>query len=49
LDQWARKIAAWGRDVFVYFGDEVKDEGPFLAQDLQKRFDMGSGRKKRAA
>jgi len=39
LAAWAKRIAAWkkeGRDVFAYFGGEVKDRGPFLARELRE-------------
>lgn len=49
LDQWARKILGWKRDAFVYLGGEVKDQGPFLAQELQRRLDALSSTKRRAA
>jgi uncharacterized protein YecE (DUF72 family) len=39
LEAWAEKIIGWKRDAFVYLGGEVKDRGPFLAQDLQKKID----------
>ncbi len=40
LDGWARRVDAWarrGRDVFVYFDNDVKVRAPFDAQNLAAR------------
>jgi uncharacterized protein YecE (DUF72 family) len=40
LDDWARKVAGWrdeGRDVFVYFDNDVKVRAPFDAMSLMER------------
>jgi uncharacterized protein YecE (DUF72 family) len=44
LDAWADRIAAWratGRDVFVYFDNDVKVRAPFDAMNLAARFGHG--------
>jgi uncharacterized protein YecE (DUF72 family) len=44
LDDWARRIAAWqasGRDVHVYFDNDVKVRAPFDALNLAARFGHG--------
>jgi uncharacterized protein YecE (DUF72 family) len=45
LDAWAARIAAWrdaGRDVFVYFDNDVKVRAPFDAMNLAARLGQGS-------
>jgi uncharacterized protein YecE (DUF72 family) len=45
LDAWAKRVAAWsagGRDVFVYFDNDVKVRAPFDAMNLAAR--LGQGR-----
>jgi uncharacterized protein YecE (DUF72 family) len=45
LDAWATRIATWqsdGRDVFVYFDNDVKVRAPFDAMNLAAR--LGQGR-----
>ena len=45
LDRWAAKVAAWadtGRDVFVYFDNDVKVRAPQDAQNLADRLGVGS-------
>jgi len=39
LDRWADKVRAWGRgrDVFVYFDNDVKVRAPFDAMGLMRR------------
>ena len=39
LDGWAEKVRAWGqgRDVFVYFDNDVKVRAPFDAMGLMRR------------
>lgn len=44
LDRWAARIAAWrdaGRDVVVYFDNDVKVHAPFDAQRLAARLGIG--------
>ena len=44
LDRWAERIAGWratGRDVFVYFDNDVKVRAPFDAMNLAARFGQG--------
>ena len=44
LDVWAGKISAWaasGRDVHVYFDNDVKVHAPFDAQRLAERLGVG--------
>jgi uncharacterized protein YecE (DUF72 family) len=48
LDTWAARISAWqatGRDVFVYFDNDVKVRAPFDAMNLAAR--LGHGRRVR--
>jgi uncharacterized protein YecE (DUF72 family) len=42
LDAWAAKVRAWGqgRDVFVYFDNDVKVHAPFDAMGLMRRLDL---------
>jgi len=45
LDAWAARIARWrdgGRDVFVYFDNDVKVRAPFDAMNLAARFGQGA-------
>jgi uncharacterized protein YecE (DUF72 family) len=45
LDAWAARVGAWrdgGRDVFVYFDNDVKVRAPFDAMNLAAR--LGQGR-----
>jgi uncharacterized protein YecE (DUF72 family) len=45
LDDWAARIARWrdgGRDVFVYFDNDVKVRAPFDALNLAARFGQGA-------
>jgi uncharacterized protein YecE (DUF72 family) len=45
LDAWAARIAAWrdgGRDVYVYFDNDVKVRAPFDALNLAARLGHGS-------
>jgi uncharacterized protein YecE (DUF72 family) len=45
LDAWAARIAAWrdgGRDVYVYFDNDVKVRAPFDAMNLAARLGHGS-------
>jgi uncharacterized protein YecE (DUF72 family) len=45
LDRWAARIRTWrrgGRDVFVYFDNDVKVRAPFDAMNLAARFGRGS-------
>jgi uncharacterized protein YecE (DUF72 family) len=45
LDAWAARVAAWrdgGRDVFVYFDNDVKVRAPFDAMNLAARLGQGS-------
>jgi uncharacterized protein YecE (DUF72 family) len=45
LDGWAARIRTWrrgGRDVFVYFDNDVKVRAPFDAMNLAARFGRGS-------
>lgn len=47
LDAWARKIERWtkrGRDVVVYFDNDVKCRAPFDAQNLAARLGQGTRR-----
>lgn len=47
LDAWAEKIAAWqkrGRDVYVYFDNDVKVRAPFDAINLAARLGHGARR-----
>jgi uncharacterized protein YecE (DUF72 family) len=43
LDEWARKIIRWrddpagGRDVYVYFDNDIKVHAPFDAERLARR------------
>lgn len=40
LDEWAQKVRAWrgsGRDVYVYFDNDVKVHAPFDALNLRRR------------
>ena len=40
LDDWARKIDGWrvsGRDVYVYFDNDIKVHAPFDALRLAER------------
>jgi uncharacterized protein YecE (DUF72 family) len=43
LDEWAAKIDRWraGRDVYVYFDNDVKVRAPFDAMNLAARFGEG--------
>lgn len=46
LDAWARKVRAWsrggaGRDVFVYFDNDVKVRAPFDAMMLAHKLKLG--------
>lgn len=44
LDDWAARIARWrdgGRDVFVYFDNDVKVRAPFDAMNLAARLGQG--------
>jgi uncharacterized protein YecE (DUF72 family) len=42
LDTWAEKVRAWGRgrDVFVYFDNDVKVHAPFDAMGLMRRLGL---------
>ena len=42
LDRWAEKVRAWGqgRDVFVYFDNDVKVHAPFDAMGLMRRLGL---------
>ena len=45
LDRWARKVRAWtraGRDVYVYFDNDVKVRAPFDAMSLAARLGYGA-------
>jgi len=45
LDAWAARIAGWrtrGRDVYVYFDNDVKVRAPFDALNLAARFGKGA-------
>jgi uncharacterized protein YecE (DUF72 family) len=47
LDLWAARVGAWrdaGRDVVVYFDNDVKVRAPFDAQALARRLGVGPGR-----
>jgi uncharacterized protein YecE (DUF72 family) len=40
LDSWATKLAAWrasGRDVYVYFDNDIKVHAPYDAMRLAER------------
>jgi uncharacterized protein YecE (DUF72 family) len=44
LDHWARRVRGWadgGRDVFVYFDNDVKVRAPFDAMSLAERLGVG--------
>jgi len=44
LERWAARVAAWratGRDVFVYFDNDVKVHAPFDAMNLAARLGHG--------
>ena len=44
LDEWAAKIGAWrasGRDVYVYFDNDIKVHAPFDAMRLVERVQAG--------
>ncbi len=44
LDEWASRIRRWkrsGRDVYVYFDNDVKVRAPFDAMNLAARFGQG--------
>jgi uncharacterized protein YecE (DUF72 family) len=44
LDRWAARVAAWrdgGRDVFVYFDNDMKAHAPFDAMNLAARLGQG--------
>jgi uncharacterized protein YecE (DUF72 family) len=44
LDSWARRIRGWhkeGRDVYVYFDNDVKVRAPFDALNLMRRLRLG--------
>jgi uncharacterized protein YecE (DUF72 family) len=46
LDQWARRIRRWqrdGRDVYVYFDNDVKVRAPFDALNLMRKLDLHWG------
>ena len=46
LASWARRIRAWakdGRDVYVYFDNDVKVEAPFDALELMRRLGLAWG------
>lgn len=46
LDQWARRIRQWergGRDVYVYFDNDVKVRAPFDALNLMRRLHLHWG------
>jgi uncharacterized protein YecE (DUF72 family) len=43
LDEWAKRIRAWdrdGRDVYVYFDNDMKVRAPFDALNLMERLDL---------
>jgi len=43
LDEWAQRIRGWdrdGRDVYVYFDNDVKSRAPFDALSLMKKLDL---------
>jgi uncharacterized protein YecE (DUF72 family) len=45
LDMWARKARRWGdggRDVHVYFDNDVKVRAPFDAMSLARRLDVAT-------
>ncbi|MCU1689636.1 MAG: hypothetical protein JWN20_1564, partial [Jatrophihabitantaceae bacterium] len=45
LDMWAGRVREWlggGRDVFVYFDNDVKVRAPFDAQGLATRLGIAS-------
>ena len=45
LDRWAERVRAWaegGRDVFVYFDNDVKVRAPFDAMALARRLGVGA-------
>ena len=44
LEQWADRVRAWagtGRDVYVYFDNDVKVHAPFDAQRLASLLGVG--------
>jgi uncharacterized protein YecE (DUF72 family) len=46
LASWARRIRAWdrdGRDVYVYFDNDVKVKAPFDALNLMRKLDLSWG------
>jgi uncharacterized protein YecE (DUF72 family) len=46
LAAWARRIRAWdraGRDVYVYFDNDVKVKAPFDALSLMKKLGLAWG------
>jgi uncharacterized protein YecE (DUF72 family) len=46
LDSWARRIRAWdrdGRDVYVYFDNDVKVRAPFDALNLMRKLGLSWG------
>jgi hypothetical protein len=46
LDNWARRIRHWerdGRDVYVYFDNDVKVRAPFDALNLMRKLHLGWG------
>jgi uncharacterized protein YecE (DUF72 family) len=46
LDSWARRIRAWdrdGRDVYVYFDNDVKVKAPFDALNLMRKLGLSWG------
>ena len=43
LDEWAQRIRSWdndGRDVYVYFDNDVKSRAPFDALSLMKKLGL---------
>jgi uncharacterized protein YecE (DUF72 family) len=43
LDEWAKRIRAWdrdGKDVYVYFDNDMKVRAPFDALNLMERLDL---------
>lgn len=49
LDAWAGKVAAWratGRDVYVFFDNDIKTHAPYDAMRLRERLEAGAGRRR---